>query len=309
MPRQTDCKALPHDLIFTLSDTFQKMSELGFAVGTALESDHRAGYPVYVPTHGNNDNEHTSHEARRVAIRSMTHLIIQSSSHRTLDAGIVCSSPDTVIAVSAYNAAKDAFKQAVLDIRQFQKSSSTSASRITRLIENEIRDKGYRSETLRRAMNAARIADLDLKRCYTRICIMPPNLEVFSWTWTTKHARIIKLNCEEALVLASEWPDQRIAAIAVDLISRRCEPGAPLARKIPLPNQLRANFAYRKDGEIIRASAPISGVVVAQQKDMPRKLWRPDPGASNSQPPRLARQSSLEAKPIVDALRLYRYVR
>jgi hypothetical protein len=117
------------------------------------------------------------------------------------------------------------------------------------------------------------------------------------------------LNCEEALVLASEWPDQRIAAIAVDLLSRRCEPGAPLARKIPLPNQLRANFAYRKDGEIIRASAPISGVVVAQQKDMPRKLWRPDPGASKSQPPRLARQSSLEAKPIVDALSLYRYAR
>lgn len=309
MPRQVDCKALPHELIFTLSDTFQKMSEQGFAVVSALESDHVAGYPVYVPTYGNSDTEHTSHEARQVAIRSMTQLTIRASSHRIPDAGIICSSPETVIAISAYNAAKDAFKQAVLDIRQFHKHSSTPASRITRLIENEIRDKGYRSETLRRAMNAVRIADLDLKRCYTRIRIMPSNLQVFSWTWTTKHARIIKLNHEEAMLLASEWPDQRTAAIAVDLINRRCDPGAPLARKIPLPNQLRANFAYREDGKIVRASAPISGVVVAQQKNMPRKLWRPDPGSSNSQPPRLARQSSLEATPIVDALCLYRYVR
>ncbi|MET4026823.1 hypothetical protein ABIE59_002351 [Marinobacter sp. MBR-99] len=43
MPRQVDCKALPHELIFTLSDTFQKMSEQGFAVVSALESDHVAG--------------------------------------------------------------------------------------------------------------------------------------------------------------------------------------------------------------------------------------------------------------------------
>ena len=85
--------------------------------------------------------------------------------------------------------------------------------------------------------------------------------------------------------MAAEWPDKHVSAIAVDLITRRCDPGAPLARKIPLPNQLRANYAYLRDGEVVRASTPISGVVIAQQNVLPRRLWRPDPGISGNDAP------------------------
>jgi hypothetical protein len=309
MPRQLNDEVLPQELILKLSTAFQRMSDQGFAVASAIKSDYLAGYPVYVPTHGDSEAEHTSREALQAAIRSMTHLTIRPDTRPQLHAGIICCSPATVLAVSDYNDAKGAFKQAVLDIRQFQKNRELPASRITRLIQNEIRDKGFRSETLRRAMDAVRIADLDLKRCYARIRIMPPNLQVFSWSWTTKHSRIIKLTHEEALRIASEWPDQHTSAIAVDLIHRRCNPDTPLARKVPLPNQLRANYAFLENGEVVRASTPISGVVVAQQKVLPRKLWRSDPGSADNRSPRLPRQSSLEATPIVDALSLYRYVR
>jgi hypothetical protein len=308
MLKKTSFEALPQELITKLSDTFQRISQLGVSVASAIESDHLAGYPAYVPTYGDSESEHTCREARLVAIRSMTRLTIQPDSHRSLNAGILCSSPDTVLAVHAYNDAKDAFKQAVQEIRHCQSKSSVDASRISRLIENEISDKGYRNGPVSRAMNTLRISDLDLKRCYTRIRIMPPNLEVFSWSWTTKHARIIKMSHQEALKMAAEWPDQRVSAIAVDVITRRCDPQAPLARKIPLPNQLRANYAYLSQGEIVRASTPISGVVIAQQNVLPRRLWRPDPGISGNDAPRITRRSSLEAQPVVEALKLYRYV-
>lgn len=309
MPKQLNDEVLPQELILKLSTAFQRMSDQGFAVASAIKSDHLAGYPVYVPTHGDSEAEHTSREALQAAIQSMTHLTIRPHTRKQLNVGIMCSSPGTVLAVSHYNDAKGAFKQAVLEIRKFQEKRELPASRITRLIQNEIRDKGFRSETLRRAMDTLRIADLDLKRCYTRIRIMPPNLQVFSWSWTTKHSRIIKLTYEEAMRIASEWPDQKTSAIAVDLINRRCDPSAPLARKVPLPNQLRANYAFLENDEVVRASTPISGVVVAQQKVLPRKLWRPDPVSAEDQSPRLPRQSSLEATPIVDALSLYCYVR
>lgn len=86
-------------------------------------------------------------------------------------------------------------------------------------------------------MSTASINALDLKRCYAQIRIMPSNLDVFSWTWATKHSRIKKLTVEEAVAMARKLLGQETADAGVDIIRRQCRTGEILLRKIELPNQ------------------------------------------------------------------------
>lgn len=201
------------------------------------------------------------------------------------------------------NAAKAAFKDAVMAIRNFQKETDASVSRISKLIRDEVTEKGYRTEALKKAMGTAGIGSLDLKRCYAQIRIMPPALDVFSWTWATNHARIKKVTLQEAIEMAKKLPGQGASQTAVDLLNK-CNPGEILVKKSTLPNQLRANYAYLEDGSIVRKSCPISGVVIAQQKNLPRKFWRDNPGDQRRRP---AQESGIEEEPLILALDLYRY--
>lgn len=309
MPECFNETRFPRDLIRELSEAFETILVTGANLHDSIMKDHDSGYPVLIPTFGDSESDHRSYNARLAAMQSLTRLTICRDETSLRAAGIVCGSDTTVDAATTYNCAKQRFKKTVMAIRDFQSQDNAPASRISRLIKTEITEKGYRSTELRDAMRTARIADLDLKRCYAQIRIMPPQLEMISWTWTTKHSRIIRLSFDEAIKLAAELPNPKTAEIAASLIQAYCDPGQPLARKVPLPNQLRANYAWIENGEVLRGSAPISGVVIAQQSTLPRTLWRPDPGSSGENTPvRLSRKSSLEKNPVVQALQLYRYV-
>jgi hypothetical protein len=95
------------------------------------------------------------------------------------------------------------------------------------------------------------------------------------------------------------------AQTAVDLLNK-CDPGEILVKKSTLPNQLRANYAYLEEGNIVRKSCPISGIVIAQQKNLPRKFWRDNPGDQRRRP---AQESGIEEEPLILALDLYRYAK
>ena len=293
---------LPAEYIRVLYEAYQVLAEACLTLSGAVRSD-RESYPVYIPTFGMEDSDKESNEAREAAIKSMTQLFVADEGEHVPEAGIVCASPETVAAVEQLNAAKAAFKDAVMAIRNFQKETDASVSRISKLIRDEVTEKGYRTEALKKAMGTAGIGSLDLKRCYAQIRIMPPALDVFSWTWATNHARIKKVTLQEAIEMAKKLPGQGASQTAVDLLNK-CNPGEVLVKKSTLPNQLRANYAYLEDGSIVRKSCPISGVVIAQQKNLPRKFWRDNPGDQRRRP---AQESGIEEEPLILALDLYRY--
>lgn len=293
---------LPAEYIRALYEAYQVLAEACLTLSSAVSSD-RERYPVYIPTFGMEDKE--SNEAREAAIKSMTQLFVADEGECAPEAGIVCASPETVAATEQLNAAKAAFKDAVMAIRNFQKETDASVSKISKLIRDEVTEKGYRTEALQNAMGTAGIGSLDLKRCYAQIRIMPPALDVFSWTWATNHARIKKVTLQEAIEMAKKIPGQGASQIAVDLLNK-CNPGEILVKKATLPNQLRANYAYLEDGGTVRKSCPISGIVIAQQKNLPRKFWRVNPGDQRRRP---AQESVIEEEPLILALDLYRYAK
>ncbi|MCG8614307.1 MAG: hypothetical protein MI864_27660 [Pseudomonadales bacterium] len=293
---------LPPMFVRNLYETYQALAEACLAVKNAVRSD-KDNYPIYIPTFGSTEVDFTSNNAREAAIKSITQLFILDEG-RLPEAGIVCASPDTVAAVDRLNAAKNSFKGAVIAIRKFQKETDTAVSRISKLIRDKVTEDGYRSEILKKAMTTVGITSLDLKRCYANIRIMPPGLEVFSWTWATNHYRIHKVSVEQAMEMAKKLPSDK-AEVALDLLGN-CRPGETLVHRVRLPNQLRANYAYKENNNIVRKSCPISGIVITQQERMPRKLWRDNPGR-NEDLPRLQRESGFEENVFISSLNLYRY--
>lgn len=298
---------VPPVLVADLYEAYQALMSACASVRVSLKDDGVQGLPVYVPTHGKSERDHQSLEARKAASDSITQ--IDGLGDQPFTAGIVCASPSTVDSVSTLNNCKERFKECVMAIKACY-AQSAPASRIAKLIQNEITEKGYRSEALKSAMGISGTTGLDLKRCYAHIRIMPSRLEMFSWTWTMKHARIIRLTVAEALEMVDNLPapDAPAANVARSLLAS-LPAHEHIARKVPLPNQLRANYAYVVDGETIRKSCPISGVVLAQQAQLPRYLWRENPGDGTDSKPRLARISGIEPEPFIKILGLHRYVR
>ncbi|MAM88297.1 MAG: hypothetical protein CME36_13415 [unclassified Hahellaceae] len=292
-----------------LYESYQQMADCCLTLEAAVRAD-KDEYPVYIPTFGTSEDEHMSQAAREAAIDAMTQLYMREENEPLVGEGILCASSDTVEAAEKLNAAKLAFKAAVMAVRNYGTSKGAPVDRVTKLINDEVLEKGYRTEALKKAMGTAGISALDLKRCYAQIRIMPPHLDVFSWTWATNHTRIKKISVEDALEMARSLPEsQRAAAATAEALLATCRPGEMLVKKVPLRNQLRANYAYREDDRIVRKACPISGVVIAQQKIMPRKLWRDDPATLESETPRLPRVSGIANEPFIQALDLYRYAR
>lgn len=303
---KTDNKSkLPSSYTMALYESYQVMIEASIAVKTALNND--LGYPVYIPTYGATETDNESELARKAAIDSIIQLFPAKDGEQLPEAGILCASPETVLIIDSFNKTKNDFKDSVMAIRKYQAEMEVPASRITKLINDEVLEKGYRSEDLQKAMSTAGISSLNLKRCYAQIRIMPPGLDVFSWTWATTHSRIKQVSITEALELAKSLPNKEASEAALDLLGQ-CGPGERLVKKVKLANnQLRANYAFIKDGKITRKSCPISGVVIAQQTNMPRKLWRDNPALLDYEVPHLPRVSGIGNEVFIKALSLYRY--
>lgn len=303
-PEADKSNELPLALVMELYESYNELAGACLALQEVLHSEGN-DYPVYIPTFGQSDQDHESIAARDAAIKAITQLYVLRKDEVLPEAGIVCASPNAVGKVIGLNNAKSAFKDAVMSIRNFQKDTESAGSKITKLIRDEVTEKGFRTEALRKAMGTVGIASLDLKRCYAQIRIMPEHLTAFSWTWATTHSRIKKVTLDEAIEMAKSIPDEEKSKIALDILGR-CNSEDMFAIKTLLPNQLRANYAYLVDGKVERKSCPISGVVIAQQSVMPRKFWRNNPGKQENN--RLERESVIESDVLIKSLGLHRYV-
>ena len=285
---------VPGELIGNLSSAYQQLQDRAHAWRELSDGDHEAGYAVFIPTHDTDDVQRRSLAARQQAVSESTGLTIEDVLDKPFGAGLICSSTEVASAVDALNEAKTAFKDVVMQIRALGSGQKLPS----------------RDKYLTQAMKSAGIQTLHLRECYRQIRIMPPGLEVFAWTWATSHARIQKLSFDKAVQLAEGLRDrdEQLANIVIDILHRKCSPREVLARRVPLPNQLRANYAYRENGQLIRKSCPLSGAVIAQQKILPRLVWRPNPVWSETKAIQLPRESIIEKEPLIEVLDLYRYI-
>ena len=302
MSAQSEKTVLPQEYVMRLYESYQAMAEACLELKASIEKD-AENYPVYVPTYAESEDDRSSEDARITAIKSMTQMFVLNKDEQQRHAGILCGSGETVDAAEKLNGAKKEFKSAIKAIKEFQNVSDIAVSRVTKLINDEVVEKGYRTKRLSQALGTAGIRSLDLKRCYALIKIMPPKLDVFTWTWATTHTRIKKITLDQATEMAKKL-SEKDAPVALDLLGR-CRPGEIFAKRVPLPNQLRCNYAYLDGNEITRENDNISGIVIAQQHHMPRKLWRDNPGKNNL--PRLKRSSRIQEEVYVKALDLHRY--
>lgn len=279
-----------YELINELSIAYEEMAKQCHQFKKCSMLDQEMGYECYIPTFDPDERARQSPEARNAAVQASIGLTISEvKTAPEICTGLLCASPQTVQTVEAMNEAKAAFKAVVLDIRQLHAKKISAA----------------RDGLLQMAMKSAGVGTLDLRECYRQIRIMPTQLNSFSWTWATSHSRMQRVTVEEALKMADNLRDEQAVQIVKDLLNNNCTRGEYLVRRVKQPNQMRANYAFVDNEEVVRKSCPVSGVVIAQQKHLPRLFWRPDPGKKRDS---LARESIIEAEPLVKALDLYRYV-
>jgi len=300
---------LPSYLTVDLYQSYQGMAEAALSVKSALRADD-GEYAVVVPKYGETEADTLSSDAREAAIKSITQLYLPHDDEIIVDAGLICASPETVNQIEAFNDAKHTFKKAVLAIRDYRKAKEVPGQRITSLINHELKHEGFRSPELKKAMKTARISALDLKRCYAQIRITEPKLDVFSWTWATQHNRLKKMSVADAEMKLNSMLQDNPGKLAATLkLLAQCSPDEELVAKVELNNQLRANYGYWEDDKVKRKSCPISGIVIAQQKKLPRYLGRDNPASTGQHTQQVTRVSDIEEDVFIEPLKLHRYVR
>lgn len=292
--------------IADLYSAFQDLLEAKVLAQNAMIAD-QGKYAVIVKNTATIEQTHAPEDARKNAIFSI--LEIYKGSQSAVDAGLLCASEETVGAINRLNEAKQHFKASVMAIRdKYEQKSKLPGKHITYLLKEQYKDHGFRSDFLQKAMSTAGIGELDLKKCYAEIRIMPKNLDVFCWTWATKHSRLNKVSLQQARKKVEEHFKNNTDALDINLrYLSACHDSETLIERVKLKNQLRANYAFAVDGETVRSSCPISGVVIVQGKTLPRYVWRDNPELTEIEAPQVKRVSKIDSHPLIPQLGLYRY--
>lgn len=271
-----------------------------------LAMDEMDSYPVYIPTFGSSNDLRTSTRARLTALDFITRVFGATRGEHDQSAGIFCASEELTRKVEAINNAKTFFAHTVTKAHRLASVSinQNSGRYISALLKDEIKN-NRRHERFDLFTREQIIYNrIDLKACRRQIRVMPKKLDMFSWTWTSKHKRMVKLSKFDALKLAEKLPDSA-RDVAIEVLTTCSD--TEFAKVTPLKEQLRANYAYTEGGIMVRKSTPISGVVIVPQKTLPRLLWREPPSTRERIQPRIQRETSVYDEPLISELSIYRY--
>lgn len=211
--------------------------------------------------------------------------------------GLIGASADTLEAARQCNAAKDAFRDAVLALKKLRKPRADA------LLDELHR----RDPDVARAMQRMGTARLNLKQAYRHIPLLDVKPVKVGFTWSRQgrtiqrigHARIRTL-----LERRSETPQTRLE---LDKLAR-LPADEPLARVRPVCPHLRANVVFDTGGETERrlVQTPLPLLVPLQAgEDLPEFVpVPPHPVGAD----RLRRSDvRLEDEPFLVSLRVYRY--
>lgn len=293
--------AIAQQLLSSLSDVLESANRI-----RKLAIDEMDTYPVYAPTFGANNKDHTSREARLAALNSITRIFKNLKNEEDLLSGILYVSDQLAHQLDIFNNTKITFNHLATKAHRLLSVSLSynSGKLISGLLKNELKMNPNIEGLELKSIEDIAYKQIDLKACRTKIRILPKNLDMLRWTWATNHKRIEKVTKEVALELANRLSGDSLQDAIKSIQS--C-PDSFFAKVTPLNEQLRANYVCYEDGSRINKSTPISGIVVVPQTTLPRLLWRDPPSQRSDISPRLQRESSIQEIPIVSALNLHRY--
>lgn len=245
------------------------------------------------------------------AIASLTEIWHMDQGVKLAEVGLISAPPVVVQAIQTLNDAKQVFKTSVVAIRKAGESGNhtiMTAVEKHMLLDGE-KPSCRRSEDIREAMRITRLGRLDLLRCYRHARILEENLESISWTWARTHTSVEKITMEEAIKKAEQLPNEDSREITLNLLAA-IPPGDTLIVRKQLNNQLRANLVWQENKERKRKAVTISGIVINPSINLPKMLWRDDPGPRKESESidRLVRADSrINPEPYIQALNIHLY--
>lgn len=250
---------------------------------------------------------------RELAIKAMTRIWHLEPGESLPQAGVVCSSPATILIANELNEIKKKFKAAIISVRDELEGNTFRLDKCIErlLLQQDDKDNARRrNKELQLALKRTKIDRLDLLRCYANVRVLPKDLISISWTWARTHSAIDPISRENAILQAEKLNDGEAKDVALTLLTA-LEPGQMLAYKKKLPNQLRANLLYHENGDVKRKAVTISGIALSQDSTLPKKwVWRDDPGEQDPKAPmnRIPRSDSrIDLEPYIKALHLHLY--
>ena len=286
-----------HELFTHLLDAYNQLEQ---ARGQFLQTIQQDTLPYFIPPH-----PHSTSPLRQEGIESAAILWNTDDDSQRIKAGILCASANTLFAAEQFNDAKTHFKDAILRIR---KASKDTKSRFDHLVERIYSQEAERSNDIKLAMKRLGISRLDLERCYSHIRIMPPHLDAISWSWKRSNIDAHRMTRDKAIELAENLSNPETRRVVTTILSD-LSPKEELVQMRQTPNQLIANLTWKEADQIKRKAVGISGIVLCQEKSLPRYVWRDDPGPiDETNRTRLKRMdATIEEEPFIHILRLHRY--
>lgn len=223
--------------------------------------DSDSPYPVYAPTICDLSSGQHGFNERIALANSIKNVFTTRKEDLSVTSGLVCASPSTVQKITELNDAKTALKTVIAAIKAQDSDDPESVI-------------SQRGSQLRLAMKEVGFAAVDLKRVYAQVRVLEPDLHRVSWTWARNHKthkRITRIEMQRRIDQLRETSP----AAAIELENAVAKVGsAKFTEKFSLPPQLRANCSYGAKGKLTLRSYPVSGVLIAQQKTLPRVQWR-----------------------------------
>lgn len=248
-------------------------------------------------------------DQQRQAIDAMTRMMVSPIEDGHVRAGLMCVSKRSINHAEKLNEAKSEFSEAVKLVREEQGVLHTSNKGLTKMVGNHLEKGNRRSEKVALALTRIGQTSLDLKRCYTKIRVLPSSLESISWTWAKKHSRDQQFTWDEVDQMIERMIElESDARETAKRLLAGCAKDEIFVKHVPLHNQLRANCVFNESGERIRKMVTVSGVILIGVQQLPNKMiWRDNPEKSDYVEPRLERFDRVQRLPFIRALNLYRY--
>lgn len=286
------------ELFTHLSDTYLALEKTRLHFIEAAKQD--SSSPFFIPPHPDNPSPN-----RNDAIESTAILWNSDTNENRIKSGLLCVSNNTLQATEHFNTAKIAFKDAILRIRKAEKDTKT---RFDHLVERIYERETERPEEIKLALKRLKISRLDLERCYSHIRILPPQLNSISWSWKRSNIDAHRMTRDKAIELAENLSNLETRRVVISILSN-ISPKEELVQMRQTPNQLIANLVWKEIGQVKRKAVGISGVVLCQEKALPRYVWREDPGPiDDDNRSRLKRMdTTIEEEAFIHILRLHRY--
>lgn len=295
--------ALTHHYDGVLS-TFEGIQNELSELKTCLDGDEMlVSWLHYEPNLAIPIHENATHRETVFAILSqLEYLDSQDPREILIHPGFVGASDDTLKSISKLNEAKEAFKEAMLQLSAQKLSTKNEA-----FIEAIEKTFTLRSQKTASTLKKIGLSRLHLKQCYRKIPILPHAPLKITWTWA--HTRAInKITVQEAeKMLRKRKLDHGIEKQL--LLLSYLSPQEPLAIVQELAPHLRANILFPHDAErhrmMIKGPIPIF---------FPANASTPCPEFKTPLPKQLrntARMTRndvrLEPTPFLPAIRAHRY--